>query len=99
MDENRSDAGHLTKPAREHQLKPCTAQGCNGQMFRSDDARLVERVPAAYEPGHGPIWLCDTCGELEWIDPTQGDGEAHDIRGRHEALSLSSGSRRSRICP
>ena len=71
MDEDRPDVGHPSIPAREHPLKPCTAQGCGGQMIRSDDARLVERVPANCEPGYGPIWVCDTCGELEWIDPTQ----------------------------
>jgi uncharacterized protein with PIN domain len=71
MHENRSEARHLTKPALEHPLKPCTAPDCGGQMIRSDDARLVERMPATYEPGHGPIWLCTTCGEVEWIDPTQ----------------------------
>jgi hypothetical protein len=62
---------HPTRPAREYPLKPCTAPGCHGEMIRSDDARMVDRVPVAYEPGRGPIWLCDRCGEMEWIDPTK----------------------------
>src|SRR5262249_17314214 len=60
-----------TRPASEHPLKPCTAQGCNGEMIRSDDARLVDTGPVTYATGFGPIWLCTTWGELEWIDPTK----------------------------
>ena len=59
----------LRRPAKEHPLKPCIAADCDGEMIRTDDVRFVGHTEVVYPPGTGPLRLCTTCGELEWVDP------------------------------
>ena len=58
-----------TRTTKVHPLKPCIAPDCDGEMMRSDDARLWGEVEQVRTPDLGPMWFCQKCGELESIDP------------------------------